>query len=86
MARTKEFDEDTVLNKARDLFWERGYNATSIQDLEGYLGISRSSIYRFFGGKRELYDRTLARYQEENFQRLREQLGKSQDLKTDLTK
>ncbi|WP_170067689.1 TetR/AcrR family transcriptional regulator [Neolewinella xylanilytica] len=85
MARTKEFDEDTVLDKARDLFWERGYHATSIQDLEAYLGISRSSLYRFFGGKRELYDRTLARYQEENFQLLRRQLGHTKNLKADLT-
>ncbi len=85
MARTKEFDEDEVLDKARDLFWERGYTATSIQELETGLGISRSSLYRFFGGKRELYDRTLARYQEENLQLLRRQLGQSKDLRTDLT-
>jgi len=66
MARHREFDEELVLDKARDLFWERGYTATSIGDLEQHLGISRSSLYRFFGGKRELYDKTLARYQDEN--------------------
>ncbi len=60
MARTREFDENVVLERARDLFWEQGYTATSIQDLEKALGISRSSIYASFGSKRALYDKTLA--------------------------
>ena len=70
MARTKAFDVDQVLAKARDLFWERGYTATSIGDLEKALGISRSSLYQTFGGKRQLYDRTLSAYQDENLARL----------------
>ncbi|WP_020566828.1 TetR/AcrR family transcriptional regulator [Neolewinella persica] len=81
MARTKEFDEQVVLEKARDLFWERGYTATSIRDLEEHLGISRSSIYMFFGGKRELYDRTLAAYRDENMTRLEKTLGAAEDLR-----
>ncbi|OAV43116.1 TetR/AcrR family transcriptional regulator [Lewinella sp. 4G2] len=74
MARTRAFDEQTVLAKARDLFWERGFTATSIGDLEKALGISRSSLYQTFGGKRALYDATLAAYQHENLTRLRQQL------------
>lgn len=85
MARTKEFEESAVLEKARDLFWERGYTATSIQDLEQALGISRSSIYRFFGGKRELYDRTLADYRAANMARLRTTLLESDDPRQALT-
>lgn len=81
MARTKEFDEQVVLEKARDLFWERGYTATSIRDLEEHLGISRSSIYLTFGGKRELYDRTLAAYREENMTRLEKTLLRTEDLR-----
>lgn len=84
MARTKEFDEATVLVKARDLFWERGFTATSIQDLEKALGMNRSSIYRFFGGKRQLYDRTLADYRTENMARLRKDLLESNDLRGSL--
>jgi TetR/AcrR family transcriptional regulator, transcriptional repressor for nem operon len=45
MARTKDFDEDEVLAKAMHLFWLKGYNATSMQDLVDGLGISRSSMY-----------------------------------------
>lgn len=81
MARTKEFDERVVLEKARDLFWERGYTATSIRDLEEHLGISRSSIYLTFGGKRELYDRTLARYRKENMARMEKALIETGNLK-----
>ncbi|MFK8165342.1 MAG: TetR/AcrR family transcriptional regulator [Lewinella sp.] len=81
MARTKEFDEQAVLEKARDLFWERGYTATSIRDLEEYLGISRSSIYLAFGGKRELYDRTLAMYREESMLGLERNLTEAEDLR-----
>ncbi len=84
MARTREFDEQQVLVRARDLFWERGYAATSIQDLERFLGISRSSLYRTFGGKRELYDRTLAIYQEENLSRLERTLQAATDLRETL--
>ena len=62
MSRTKEFDPDAALQKALELFWERGYEATSMADLVGHLGIARASIYATFGGKHELYLRALDRY------------------------
>ncbi len=62
MARTKEFDPDTVLQKALELFWERGYEATSMADLVEHLGIARASIYTTFGGKHDLYIKALDRY------------------------
>ncbi|EHR53094.1 transcriptional regulator [Saccharomonospora marina XMU15] len=62
MARTKEFDPDTVLQRALELFWERGYEATSMADLVEHLGVARASIYATFGGKRELYLKALDRY------------------------
>ena len=85
MPRPKQFDEATVLERARDLFWERGYTATSIGDLEEHLGVSRSSLYQTFGGKRALYDRTLAAYQHENQTRLRLLLRDTDDLRATLT-
>lgn len=62
MARTKEFDPDAVLQKALELFWERGYEATSMADLVEHLGIARASIYTTFGGKHDLYLKALDRY------------------------
>lgn len=84
MPREIAFDETTILARARDLFWEQGYTATSIQDLEKALGIRRSSIYNTFGGKRELYNRTLQQYQQENLSRLRELLRNAPDLRAAL--
>ncbi|MEV5753239.1 TetR family transcriptional regulator [Actinoallomurus sp. NPDC052308] len=62
MARTKEFDPDAVLQKAMELFWERGYEATSMADLVERLGIARASIYATFGGKHELFLKAYERY------------------------
>ncbi|MFE3452815.1 TetR/AcrR family transcriptional regulator [Nonomuraea sp. NPDC059194] len=62
MGRPKEFDPDQALRKAMELFWRRGYAATSMSDLVRHLGIGRASIYATFGGKRELYLRAYDRY------------------------
>ncbi len=64
MARTKDFDEDEVLAKAVKLFWQKGYNGTSMQDLVDGLGISRSSIYDTFGDKHQLYLKALCTYRQ----------------------
>lgn len=64
MARTKEFDPDVALEAAMRLFWERGYEATSMADLVERLGIARASIYATFGGKHELFLKALDRYLE----------------------
>ena len=66
MPKHPKFDEQEVLRRARDLFWRKGYAATSIQDLEQATGIKRSSLYNSFGGKRALYERTLREYQRES--------------------
>ncbi|MFJ6082488.1 TetR/AcrR family transcriptional regulator [Streptomyces sp. NPDC092369] len=62
MARTKEFDPDTALQSALELFWRRGYEATSMSDLVAHLGIGRASLYATFGSKHELYLKALDRY------------------------
>ncbi|MDR7127923.1 TetR/AcrR family transcriptional repressor of nem operon [Algoriphagus sp. 4150] len=65
MARTKVFDEQEVLDRAMKLFWEKGYNATSAQDLVDSLGISRSSLYDTFGDKHSLFVKALQQYRKE---------------------
>ncbi|MCE7002789.1 TetR/AcrR family transcriptional regulator [Kibdelosporangium philippinense] len=62
MPRTKEFDPDAVLRSALNLFWRKGYEATSIQDLVDHLGIGRASMYATFGTKHDLYLRALDLY------------------------
>lgn len=62
MPRTKQFCEEEVLNKAMVLFWEKGFHATSMQDLVSNLGINRASLYDTFGGKEALFDKAFAHY------------------------
>lgn len=60
MPRTKTFSIDSALDKAMKLFWERGYEATTI--LEIAEGLSRSSIYATLGHKKALFEQVLRRY------------------------
>jgi TetR/AcrR family transcriptional repressor of nem operon len=62
MPRAKEFDPDTVLEKAMDLFWTKGYEATSIKMLVGHMGINRFSLYSTFGDKHQLFLSATERY------------------------
>ncbi len=65
MARTKEFNEIEILDKAIDLFWFKGYNGASMQDVVDSLGLSRSSIYDTFGDKHQLYISALEQYRKQ---------------------
>ncbi|MES2061126.1 MAG: TetR/AcrR family transcriptional regulator [Bacteroidota bacterium] len=65
MARKKEFDEDELLEKAVNLFWKKGYHATSAQDLVDGLGINRSSLYNTYTDKRTLFTKSLKMYQQQ---------------------
>jgi len=64
MARSKQFDERQALVSAMLVFWEKGFEATSIQDLEQAMGLNRTSIYNAFGNKRAIFDRVMSCYKE----------------------
>jgi TetR/AcrR family transcriptional repressor of nem operon len=64
MARPKVFDRDEALHKAMEVFWARGYEAASINDLVKHMGINRQSLYDTFGDKHALYLAALDRYRE----------------------
>ncbi|MDI1477275.1 TetR/AcrR family transcriptional regulator [Polyangium sp. y55x31] len=74
MARPKEFDRDEVVKRAMAVFWEKGYEATSTEDLLRAMGIGRQSMYDTFGDKRRLYLEALQRYQAESGAQLIERL------------
>ncbi|HLJ86675.1 MAG TPA: TetR/AcrR family transcriptional regulator [Candidatus Angelobacter sp.] len=62
MARPKEFDTQAVLDQAMDLFWSKGFEATSMSDLVEHLGLARQSVYDTFGDKRAVYTAALRSY------------------------
>ncbi|MCR8656139.1 TetR/AcrR family transcriptional regulator [Paenibacillus endoradicis] len=62
MARRREFDEDNALDAAMQLFWEKGFEATSLSDLTSRMGIQRPSIYSTFGDKKGLFEAALRKY------------------------
>ena len=62
MPWVKNFDVEETLDKAMHLFWARGYEATSMDDLVKGMGINRGSIYSTYGDKRKLFIAALNRY------------------------
>ncbi|MFQ5786798.1 MAG: TetR/AcrR family transcriptional regulator [Thermodesulfobacteriota bacterium] len=64
MARPYEFNRQETLSKAMDVFWEKGYKATTVQDLVDRMGIKRGSIYNTFGDKHSLFISAIKHYGE----------------------
>jgi TetR/AcrR family transcriptional repressor of nem operon len=85
MARTKEFNEEQALDKAVEIFWHKGYNGTSAQDLVNHLGLSRSSLYDTFGDKQKLFSKALKRYQTQGQDNVKKLLDESVDIKAAFT-
>lgn len=63
MARPKAFNESEALEKAIQVFWKKGFNATSMEDLVVGMGINRASLYDTFGDKKQLYMAALLQFQ-----------------------
>lgn len=81
MPRTKQFDEKVILEKAMELFWQKGFHGTSMQDLINHLGINRASLYDTYGDKQQLFDSALNQYKKDNQQRLLELLNSGKTVK-----
>jgi AcrR family transcriptional regulator len=62
MARPREFDVDTALDQAMEVFWRKGFEGTTLPELTAAMGINRPSLYAAFGDKQALYRRALDRY------------------------
>jgi TetR/AcrR family transcriptional regulator, transcriptional repressor for nem operon len=76
MARPREFDSDTVLEQAMQVFWAKGYEAASLNDLCDVTHLNRSSLYAAFGDKRALFLETIDRYGERAVARIETALAK----------
>jgi len=75
MVRPRQFDETSVLRDAMKLFWRKGYEATSMNDLLKVTGLSKSSLYQTFTGKRTLFLAAMEAYRQERMAYLRERLN-----------
>jgi TetR/AcrR family transcriptional regulator, copper-responsive repressor len=64
--RPRQYDPELALAKAAAAFWKHGYAATSLDDLAAATGMNRPSLYAAFGDKRDLYLKTLTRYQQQS--------------------
>lgn len=68
MARPRSFCEEKVINAAMNAFWQHGYEATSMCDLEIATGLKRISIYNAFGDKEGMFLAALDMYYEQGKQ------------------
>ena len=73
--RSREFDTDQALEDATKLFWQRGYNATSFDEIVKATGVSRYGIYDAFESKKGLYLAALARYYDQVFKQIFADMG-----------
>jgi TetR/AcrR family transcriptional repressor of nem operon len=81
MARTKQFDERQALVSAMLVFWEKGYEGTSINDLEQAMGLKRTSIYNTFGNKSAIFERVMSCYKESVMAALFAELDSAPDIR-----
>lgn len=84
MPRTKEFDPNITLTKALEVFWTKGYDGTSMQDLVDHLGISRASMYSTYGDKRSLFLAAFKLYRERGLAFIREYFSTQGSVKAGL--
>ncbi len=73
--RPLQFDPDTALESAMQLFWQKGYESTSLNDLLKATGLSKSSLYQTFGNKHQLFEQSIAHYRQHLVQDLKAMLS-----------
>lgn len=74
MPWVKDFDEEEVVKRAMDVFWTKGYEGASLNDLVAAMGINKSSFYNAFQSKGTLFARALRKYDREIRRHMLDQL------------
>jgi TetR/AcrR family transcriptional regulator, transcriptional repressor for nem operon len=77
VAGVRQFDEDSAFEQALDVFWAKGFRATSMLDLAKSTGVQRGSLYNAYGDKEEIFLRVFERYAERFVAEVRKALQKS---------
>ena len=86
MPRVKLFDQEEAKQKALHLFWEKGYEATSLSDLTSCLGISKSSFYDTFQSKRALFESCFDLYMSNRLAHIEILLHSEKEMKTGISR
>ena len=81
MARTVEFNECEIIEKAMNVFWEKGYQATTMQDLVDAMQINRSSLYNTIGDKHQLFMKCISSYFDYAMLEIKEKVAKQTSSK-----
>lgn len=77
VGRPREFDTEQALDAAMHLFWRKGYESTSMQDLLDTMGLSKSSLYQTYGDKHKLFQQCIDQYRRIMSQDLNDSLDQS---------
>jgi len=86
MARPQEFKVSEALTNAMRVFWSKGYEAASLNDILSATGLSKSSLYATFGDKRQLFLAAFEAYRRQRLQRLESALNDGQPARQSIEK
>ncbi|AHJ95367.1 TetR/AcrR family transcriptional regulator [Hymenobacter swuensis] len=76
--RPKAYDEQDVISRAQQVFWQRGYSAASTEELLAAMGIGKGSFYLAFpGGKKELFAKTIQQFHQQSLHQLEQRVATS---------
>ena len=78
LGRPQQYNTEAVIDSAMNLFWRRGYEATSMRDLTSRMELSRSSFYQAFGSKHALFLRCIEYYHQVTISQMQERLDSSE--------
>jgi TetR/AcrR family transcriptional repressor of nem operon len=77
--RYRAFDENEVLSQAAEVFWQKGYESSTTEDLLAAMGLNKGSLYNAFGNKKQLFQTVVKHYAAAIFENLRNDIEQSNE-------